>query len=194
VPADGSTRHEPGPVLEPIAVLIYTNVPEADCLTGITYGLSLADHPEVRDGRPELAITVRPADPIWALRTGRMADVLRGRCPFSHGLAIGGPSEPGLTMSSFVIAGPAFLHSDDVLPLDLAPAGSSGRDVVDLAGCYPIHPSERDRIVRDGFRSSAIELTARRAKHTEIGGLVPTSLSSVPCRWEPCWVLGAGLG
>jgi hypothetical protein len=139
------------PDLEPIIALTYQDLPKAGCLTGGTYGLSLTDHDDWQEGRPDLCITVRPADLFWVLRVGRMAEVLRGRCSFRHGLAIWDMNEPDLPMKGFVVNGPAFLNKQGFLPIDLNPSDSEERDIVNLAGCYPIHRAERDFINDNGL-------------------------------------------
>ena len=66
--------------LKGITVITYLGVPEPGMLTAITYGISLTDHPEWKFGKPELCITVRSDDVIWARRplTRLSADRLGG--------------------------------------------------------------------------------------------------------------------
>ncbi|MDR6639051.1 hypothetical protein [Paenarthrobacter nitroguajacolicus] len=43
------------PGLPGVTVVVYDDVPEPEMLTGITYGVSLVDHPHWRFGKPELS-------------------------------------------------------------------------------------------------------------------------------------------
>jgi hypothetical protein len=55
------------PGLQSVTVMIYKDLPEPGHLTALTYGLSLAEHPDWRSGSPELCTSVRSTDIAWAL-------------------------------------------------------------------------------------------------------------------------------
>jgi hypothetical protein len=74
--------------LKGVTVIAYDNLPDG-LSTALTYGLSLADHPDWKHGRPELCISVRSSDDGWAWALGHLAERLRGSCPFSCGNTIG---------------------------------------------------------------------------------------------------------
>ena len=67
-----------------VTSIVYKDVPDKGMITGITYGLSLVDHPAWKFGRPELIITVDSKDTTWAQVAGYLANSLRGNCPFSY--------------------------------------------------------------------------------------------------------------
>jgi Suppressor of fused protein (SUFU) len=123
-----------------LACMVYRDIPEADHITGVTYGLSEVAHPAWRSARPELIISVQSTDTAWPLAVAEMANQLRGHCPFGYGDVIdfGGPISQHSEMSGFLVFTPAIL----------APAAALGIDVgaerpINLAGMYPIYASER---------------------------------------------------
>ena len=73
------------PGLHGVTVISYEGVPEPGMLTALTYGVSLATHPEWRLGKPELALSVRSLDPAWGYVLGHVAETLRCECPFAYG-------------------------------------------------------------------------------------------------------------
>jgi hypothetical protein len=142
-PIDSTNR-----TLKQVIVLTYNDLPEAGYLTGITYGLSLADHPDWQTGRPELTITVRSNDIGWAVAVGSLAAELRGQCPFSYGNTLNFRQRisPDSEMTAFVVFAPAVLERSDYSNIDV------GRDlVINIAGCYPIHDVERRFVHENGL-------------------------------------------
>jgi hypothetical protein len=138
------------PGLHGVTVMSYDGVPEPGMLTAITYGLSLAEHPEWRDGKAELAISVRSLDPAWGLVVGHLAETLRGECPFAYGdtINLGEPVEPGSALDAFVVFAPAVLGREDYLGIDVGDALP-----VNIQGVYPIHQSERAFIHDQGLEA-----------------------------------------
>ena len=57
---------------------MYPDLPEAGMITGVTYGLSCADHPEWRFGRPEFVVTVSSRDEAWPLAAAWLGERFRG--------------------------------------------------------------------------------------------------------------------
>jgi hypothetical protein len=133
------------PELKSVTVMIYKDHPEPGYLTALTYGLSLAEHPDWRSGSPELCISVRSTDTAWAPAAGLVAEGLRGRCPFTYGGTInfGAPISPESAMTSFLVFAPAVLDKEDYSGIDVSPPGHEGHDIINIAGRYPIHDSER---------------------------------------------------
>lgn len=134
--------------LKGITAITYIGLPEPGMLTAITYGISLADHPEWRLGKPELCITVRSDDVIWARAVGFLAEQLRGDCPFCYGdtLNFGERVTDESDMTAFVVFAPAAMERDAFLDIDV------GDDrPINIAGCYPIHESERQFIRANGL-------------------------------------------
>ena len=138
------------PGLHGVTVISYEGVPEAGMLTAITYGLSLAEHPEWTHGKPELAISVRSPDLEWGHAVGHLAEVLRGSCPFAYGdtMNFGERVEAGSALDAFVVFAPAVLGRDDYLGIDVGDALP-----VAIQGMYPIHQSERAYIHEHGLEA-----------------------------------------
>ncbi|MFD7481046.1 hypothetical protein ACFV8Z_55790 [Streptomyces sp. NPDC059837] len=67
--------------------IVYDDLPDG-LLTTLTYGLSLAEHPDWQHGSPELCLSVNSTNVIWAHAVGFLAEQLRGTCPFSYGSTI----------------------------------------------------------------------------------------------------------
>jgi len=129
-----------------VTTVIYRDVPEQGHITGMTYGLSLAEHPDWRAHRPELCISVASGDISWPLAAGYMAESLRGTCPFNYGDVIDfGEITPESKMSAFVVFAPAILDPEYYEDIDIGPTK------IDIAGLYPIHASEREFIQEHGL-------------------------------------------
>ncbi|MFJ6456202.1 hypothetical protein [Paenarthrobacter sp. NPDC091669] len=64
------------PGLPGVTAIVYDNLPECGMITGFTYGISLANHPLWRFGRPELCISVKSNDVRcrWPSRTSERAN------------------------------------------------------------------------------------------------------------------------
>jgi hypothetical protein len=135
------------PGLPAVTSIVYRGLPEG-LLTGLTYGLSLAEHDEWRLSKPELCISVRSDDPSWAIVAGNVAQTLRGSCPFCYGDTInfGERISPESAMTAIVVAPPAVLAPGDYTDIDV------GDDrPVSIAGLYPIHDVERQYIREHGL-------------------------------------------
>ena len=113
------TSTKPG--LPRVMVMQYQGLPESGMSTSVTYGLSLADHPEWQAGRPELTITVASEDDSWGLAVGFLAEQLRGNCPFCYGDTInfGEQIVPESQMTAFVVFAPATLAAEDYAGIDV---------------------------------------------------------------------------
>jgi hypothetical protein len=133
-----------------VTVVVYRDLPENGFITGLTYGLSLAEHPEWRVGKPELMISVRSADISWALAIGTFAEEWRGEQPFIYGSTMnhGEPVCAESQMSAFVVFAPAVLDKTDYLDIDV---GDEKR--INISGCYPIYESERKFIHQNGLEA-----------------------------------------
>jgi hypothetical protein len=122
-----------------LACMVYRNIPEADHVTGVTYGLSEVSHPSWRSGRPELIISLQSTDVAWPLAVAEMANQLRGRCPFGFGDVIdfGEAISEESEMSAFLVFTPSILAPPAALGIDV------GADQpVNLAGMHPLYASE----------------------------------------------------
>ncbi|MEV6608657.1 suppressor of fused domain protein [Kutzneria sp. NPDC051319] len=135
--------------LPAVTVLGYQDLPE-DHLTGVTYGLSLAEHEDWVLSKPELCISVRSDDRLWVLAVGDLAEGLRGECPFEYGDVInfGEPISAESAMTAFVVGPPAVLAPEDYTDIDV------GDDrPINIAGLYPIHDVERQYIREHGLQA-----------------------------------------
>ena len=109
-------------------------------LTAFTYGLSLAEHPGWRLGKPELAISVRSLDSRLGPRgrrprRDRCAGSARSRTATRSTPA--SPIAPDSALDAFVVFAPAVLGPGDYLDIDVGDALP-----VNIQGVYPIHRSE----------------------------------------------------
>ncbi|TVU64863.1 suppressor of fused domain protein [Paenarthrobacter nitroguajacolicus] len=138
------------PGVPSVTVIVYDDIPESGLLTGITYGVSLADHPLWRFGKPELCICVKSEDIRWALAIGHIGEVQRGDNPFRYGDTInfGERIAPDSEMTSFVIFAPAVMDHSDYAGIDLGEVLP-----INICGLYPIHDSERRYIHDHGLEA-----------------------------------------
>jgi hypothetical protein len=137
------------PGLKGLTAIGYRELPEAGMFLGLTYGLSLADHPLWRHGKPELCICVASDDPLWVLAVATLAEHLRGDCPFQYGdtLDFGEPVAPGTDMDGFVAFAPSVLDRDD------ARVEVGDGHPINLVGLYPTFLSERQFIRQRGLEA-----------------------------------------
>ena len=138
--------------LKGVTAIVYHDLPEPGHLIGITYGLSLAEHPDWRHGKPELCVCVQSQEDAWALAVAHLAESLRGDCPFDYGATIdfGETVTAESAMSSFVIFAPMVLEREDYLDIQVS---DDPEDVISIAGCYPVHDVERQFIQERGLEA-----------------------------------------
>lgn len=138
-----------------VTSILYRDLPEPGLLTSLTYGLSLARHEEWKFGRPELCISMRSEDATWGLAIAYLASALAGNCPFRYGDTInfGEPITDGTHLSAFVVFAPLVLDKADFLNVLAEPEGAAPDDVINIAGMYPIHDSEREFIHTQGLEA-----------------------------------------
>jgi hypothetical protein len=142
------------PGLSQVTTVVYDGLPEG-LLTALTYGVSLAEHPEWRNGSLELCISVRSPDVIWAHALGFLAESPRGSCPFAYGntLNFGERISTESDMTAFVVFAPAVLDRGDYTGIDVSLPGHEGHDVISVQGLYPIHDVERQFIDEQGLQA-----------------------------------------
>jgi hypothetical protein len=131
-----------------LACMVYRDIPEADHVTGVTYGLSEVVHPAWRQGRPELIISVHSTDIAWPLAVAEMANQLRGKCPFGYGDVIdfGEKISEESEMSAFLVFTPSILAPNASLGIDVG-----AEQAVNIAGMYPLYESERAVLAEVGL-------------------------------------------
>lgn len=125
------------PGLPPVSCLIYRDMPQAGMMTAVTYGLSLAEHPDWRYGKPELILTVKSADESWALAMASLAERFRGKKSFTYGslFTLDEPISSESSIRSFLVFVPAILDPE-TLKIALPTR------TINLAGMYPLHAGE----------------------------------------------------
>lgn len=136
------------PDLKGVTSIIYRDIPEKGMITALTYGLSLAVHPDWKLGRPELIISVDSDDISWGEVVGYVANKLRGDCPFSYTNTINFREKvsDSSEMDAFLVFAPSTLDRPDFLNIDI------GLDYkINIAGLYPIYASEMQLIDQWGL-------------------------------------------
>jgi hypothetical protein len=120
-----------------IHVAIYRGFPSRDLVTAFTIGLSLTPPSGATHWHPELVITMRSPDTVWALAMGELAYRLRGVCSFSprETFDFGAEISPESRMSAFFSDIPSV-----VSPSDACIAVSQFR--IHLVQLYPIFACE----------------------------------------------------
>jgi hypothetical protein len=131
-----------------VTSIVYKDIPEKGMITGITYGLSLGNHPDWKLGRPELIITVDSKDASWAQVSGYLANSLRGNCPFSYSNTINFREKISdeSEMDAFLVFAPSILDKKDFANIDI---GLNYK--INIAGLYPIYASEMEYIDKNGL-------------------------------------------
>lgn len=137
-----------------VLAIIHSGYPETGCLTGFTYGLSLAEHPEWAGVRRELTITVRSGDLDWLTVPARAVEAMRGISAFNRGRVLGHVERfVGRSgMSSLLLADPLPDWGRHTLEIGLG-RGSEDSDRVDLVGVFLLHASEREFVKKNGFEA-----------------------------------------
>ncbi len=123
-----------------VTSIVYKDIPEIGYITVLTYGLSLIKHPEWKNGRPELCISVESSNIAWGQVVGFIANNLRGDCPFCYGDTVnfGESISSDSDMDAFFIFAPSTLDKENCLNIDI------GTDYyINIAGLYPMYSDER---------------------------------------------------
>jgi len=125
------------PTLPAVFLFVYRDWPMEGFVTGFTFGLSAAKHPDWKLGRPELMIAVETSDEAWALAIGYIAERLRGKCPFCYGNTINFHAKisESADLDAFLIFAPPFLKKDQM-------AVRLNDYICNIAGMYPMFTSE----------------------------------------------------
>jgi Suppressor of fused protein (SUFU) len=138
------------PGLPRVTVIVYDDLPEPGMMTGITYGVSLANHPEWRFGKPELCISVQSSDLNWPLVLGHIGETQRGHNPFHYGdmINFGEKITSESDMTAFLIFAPAVLDRSNYTGIDIGETLP-----INICGLYPIHAAERRYIHQRGLEA-----------------------------------------
>lgn len=132
----------------PIITAAFPNSPEPGMTTAFTYGLSISEHPNWTQSRPELMVCVASMQPEWATIAGIVAAGMRGNSAFHYGATfdVGRPIAPDTGMTSFLVFGPL------VLDREIATVHLTGYDVR-ITQLYPIYEGEVGLIHRIGVET-----------------------------------------
>jgi len=134
--------HKVDPMIEngkPIYVFFYEDLPEKGKLTAITYGLSEANHPDWKFGRPELVVTLDTSDKAWGMAAGFLASQYQGEKPFRYGdlYTLDGPVSDESEMVGYLVFAPSFLNQEQA-KIELS------EKTIYLTGMYPVYKEEID--------------------------------------------------
>lgn len=146
------------PGMKSVTVMAYSDVPEPEYLTAITYGVSLAEHPEWTRSTAELVLSVKTTHADgWISALGHVAERFRGDCPFTYGDTVncGEPIAPDTMMTAFVAFPALVLERKDYECIDVSPPGHEGHDLISVIGLVPIHGGERTFIHERGLEAFA---------------------------------------
>jgi hypothetical protein len=134
------------PSLPGVSAIVYENWPEPGFIAGFTFGLSLANHPAWRHGRPELMVAMESGDKSWAFAAAFTAARFRGDCPFSYGNTINfrdRMSEES-ELDAYLVFAPPYLNPEQ-RRLELTDYTCF------IAGLYPMYSSEFELYQRIGL-------------------------------------------
>lgn len=131
-----------------VGVFVYENWPRPGFITGFTFGLSIATHPDWRAGRPELMIMMESDDKSWPFAAASAAARFRGDCPFSYGNTINfrQPVAEESALDAFLVFAPPHLDREQ-MQVEL-----EGYTCF-IAGLYPMYGSELDLYQRIGLEA-----------------------------------------
>ena len=138
------------PGLPGVTGIVYKDVPEKGFVTGLTYGLSLVQHPKWKFGRPELCITVKSEDFNWGKVAAFLANKFRGDCQFAYVNAVkfGEKINPESEMDAFFVFAPSILDNADYLKIDV---GMNYK--ISIAGLYPMYSDELEAFHKLGLEA-----------------------------------------
>ena len=131
-----------------IFVFYFNDLPEEGTLTAITCGLSNANHPDWKYGKPELIISLDTEDHSWGLGVGYLASAFFSEKRYSYGdvFKVDDPISNESPMNAFLVFAPSFLEKEQAR-FELA-----DRTII-LAGMYPIYDEEIELYERIGLKA-----------------------------------------
>jgi hypothetical protein len=130
-----------------VLAILYPGYPQPELLTGFTYGLSAATHPDWKIAKPELAITVRSTEADWAYAIAYLAEWQRESNSFAPGTLFryGKPIAPDSAMNAFLIFEPSGKDESTFAPL-------LSHEQISLRMAYPLYEGEVSLIQKIGIR------------------------------------------
>lgn len=129
-----------------ITVFYFNDLPEEGLLTAVTCGLSGANHPDWKNGAPELIVTLKTQDTGWGLAAGYIASAFFGEKKFEYGdlFRLDDPFSDDNAMKTYFVFAPSFLDRDD------SRIEVGGR-VVHMKGVYPLYDEELELYKQAGL-------------------------------------------
>jgi hypothetical protein len=121
----------------PVHVFFWRDLPEEGTLTSVTYGLSESSHPDWKNGKCELIVSLDTTDEDWGIAAGIFAASYRGKKAFTYGsiFTTDNPISKESDMNGFFTFAPSFL--------DKAQAQIQLPDYdIFLTGMYPVYREE----------------------------------------------------
>lgn len=154
--------------LPAVRLFIYRDYPLPGHLTVVTYGLSLANHQDWSEAKPELMICINTTDdPNWIGVIGMLADTGRKEgLAFEEGFSLlfNFPIGKSTGMKGLRVGGPAKLLVN--------PIALSDRRIV-IKNVYPIYSGETDVIATDGWQRFVERVSENRltdVKRADLSG------------------------
>ena len=120
-----------------IYLLYFYDLPEKGIMTAVTSGLSNANHPDWKYGKPELIISLETDDLDWGFGIGYFASAFFEEKTFSFGdvFQTDDPISKESGMNAFLTFAPSFLDQDQA-------TFSLPDRTIHLTGMYPIYEEE----------------------------------------------------
>ena len=121
----------------PVSVLFWHDLPEEGFMTAVTYGLSERDHPDWKNGKCELMLSLKTKDQDWGYAMAVFANSFGGEKSFTYGsvFTTDDPLSKESEMRGFFVFAPAILERNDAV-LQMPDYK------IFLNGMYPIYKEE----------------------------------------------------
>ena len=131
----------------------YRDYPEPGLTTGITYGLSAASHPEWKDYKPELCITVESINDDWVSAVSRLVEWNRSNHSFMPGSLFhyGNVIASDTQMDSFLVFNAGIGEAAHIGPT-FAPPIQLADETIRIFQVYPLYHDEVEMIRKVGIR------------------------------------------
>ncbi|MFG3200044.1 suppressor of fused domain protein [Streptomyces sp. NPDC048208] len=152
--AEFYSQESSSPALPGVTTLVHEGLSDG-MLNAFTYGVSLAEHPAWQERTPELHLSVRSKNVVWAEALSFIADGMRGTCAFAYGdtVDLGERVTPESEMTAFCVFAPALPDPAGYTGLDVSVAGHEGHDLIDIVGLYPLHDIEMRYLHEHGLEA-----------------------------------------